>query len=398
MTRTPKILIVDDKVENLVALERVLQDLPVEIIRANSGNEALALTLKNEFALALVDVQMPDMDGFETVELMHQEENATALPVIFVSAVFSGDYYKIKGVEAGAIDFLEKPIVPQVMIGKVRLFIDLYHSRIQLQAARDTLEEKVKQRTVELEQAHEQLQEATIGMIQSEKLAALGEMSAGVAHELSQPLNVIKMVAQEILIDKKRGRFSEDELFEDNLPTLVKQTNRMATIINHMRLYSRQTVGTELQSISMNEAVEGVLTLTGHQLLIHNVKINKELTDDLPNVQLDQIRMEQVIMNLVTNARHAMETFRTEGMLLEIRSYRQDADEVALDVRDNGGGVPEASRDKIFEPFFTTKEAGKGTGLGLSVAKKIVQEAGGRIDLVTVEGEGSTFTIVLPVA
>lgn len=398
MTRTPKILIVDDKVENLVALERVLQDLPVEIIRANSGNEALALTLKNEFALALVDVQMPDMDGFETVELMHQEENATALPVIFVSAVFSGDYYKIKGVEAGAIDFLEKPIVPQVMIGKVRLFIDLYHSRIQLQAARDTLEEKVKQRTVELEQAHEQLQEATIGMIQSEKLAALGEMSAGVAHELSQPLNVIKMVAQEILIDKKRGRFSEDELFEDNLPTLVKQTNRMATIINHMRLYSRQTVGTELQSISMNEAVEGVLTLTGHQLLIHNVKINKELTDDLPNVQLDQIRMEQVILNLVTNARHAMETFRTEGMLLEIRSYRQDADEVALDVRDNGGGVPEASRDKIFEPFFTTKEAGKGTGLGLSVAKKIVQEAGGRIDLVTVEGEGSTFTIVLPVA
>lgn len=398
MTRTPKILIVDDKVENLVALERVLQDLPVEIIRANSGNEALALTLKNEFALALVDVQMPDMDGFETVELMHQEENATALPVIFVSAVFSGDYYKIKGVEAGAIDFLEKPIVPQVMIGKVRLFIDLYHSRIQLQAARDTLEEKVKQRTAELEQAHEQLQEATIGMIQSEKLAALGEMSAGVAHELSQPLNVIKMVAQEILIDKKRGRFSEDELFEDNLPTLVKQTNRMATIINHMRLYSRQTVGTELQSISMNEAVEGVLTLTGHQLLIHNVKINKELTDDLPNVQLDQIRMEQVILNLVTNARHAMETFRTEGMLLEIRSYRQDADEVALDVRDNGGGVPEASRDKIFEPFFTTKEAGKGTGLGLSVAKKIVQEAGGRIDLVTVEGEGSTFTIVLPVA
>lgn len=398
MTRTPKILIVDDKVENLVALERVLQDLPVEIIRANSGNEALALTLKNEFALALVDVQMPDMDGFETVELMHQEENATALPVIFVSAVFSGDYYKIKGVEAGAIDFLEKPIVPQVMIGKVRLFIDLYHSRIQLQAARDTLEEKVQQRTAELEQAHEQLQEATIGMIQSEKLAALGEMSAGVAHELSQPLNVIKMVAQEILIDKKRGRFSEDELFEDNLPTLVKQTNRMATIINHMRLYSRQTVGTELQSISMNEAVEGVLTLTGHQLLIHNVKINKELTDDLPNVQLDQIRMEQVILNLVTNARHAMETFRTEGMLLEIRSYRQDADEVALDVRDNGGGVPEASRDKIFEPFFTTKEAGKGTGLGLSVAKKIVQEAGGRIDLVTVEGEGSTFTIVLPVA
>ncbi|MEE8399020.1 MAG: ATP-binding protein, partial [Desulfobacterales bacterium] len=172
----------------------------------------------------------------------------------------------------------------------------------------------------------------------------------------------------------------------------------MAAIINHMRLYSRQTAGNELQSIGMNDAVEGVLTLTAHQLLVHNVKVDKELATDLPNVQLDQIRLEQVIMNLITNARHAMEKFRTEGLQLEIRSCLQDVNEVALTIRDNGGGVPEAAREKIFEPFFTTKEAGKGTGLGLSVAKKIVTEAGGRIELESIEGEGSTFKIVLPVA
>ena len=398
MTGKPKILIVDDKVENLIALEKVLKDLDVEFVRANSGNEALTMLLKHEVALALVDVQMPEMDGFETVELMHQDEKSKDMPVIFVSAVFSGDFYKIKGVEAGAMDFIEKPIVPEVLVGKVRLFLKLYQNKITLQAAHDTLEEMVRARTAELEEAHRDLREATVGMVQGEKLAALGEMSAGVAHELNQPLNVIKMIAQEIIIDKKRDRFSQEELFDDHLPTLIKQVDRMAAIITHMRLYSRQTAGSEDQSVDLTEAVQGVLTLVGHQLLVHNIKIVKDLAPDLPNVRLDQVRMEQVIMNIITNARHAMETSGKEGMLLEIKSYPLPPNEVALDIRDNGGGVPEEARAKIFEPFFTTKEAGKGTGLGLSVCQKIIEEAGGRVELETVEGEGSTFRVVLPVA
>lgn len=122
----PKILIVDDRVENLVALERILQDLAVETIRASSGNEALELSLNNEFAMALVDVQMPEMDGFEMVELLHQQKKTELLPVIFVSAVYSGEYYKLKGVEVGAIDFIEKPIIPDLLRGKVRIFLKLH--------------------------------------------------------------------------------------------------------------------------------------------------------------------------------------------------------------------------------------------------------------------------------
>jgi len=128
-----KILIVDDKVENLVSLETLLADLNTEFVRALSGNEALEKTLEHEFALALIDVQMPEMDGFETVRLMRQVKKTKYLPVIFVSAIYSDDYYKIKGIESGAVDFIAKPIVPEILIGKVRVFLDLYTQKKELE-------------------------------------------------------------------------------------------------------------------------------------------------------------------------------------------------------------------------------------------------------------------------
>lgn len=128
-----KILIVDDKVENLVSLEILLDDLNVEFVRAQSGNEALEKTLEHEFALALVDVQMPEMDGFETVRLMRQVKKTKYLPVIFVSAIYSDEYYKIKGIESGAVDFIAKPIVPEILRGKVNIFQDLYKQKKNLE-------------------------------------------------------------------------------------------------------------------------------------------------------------------------------------------------------------------------------------------------------------------------
>jgi PAS domain S-box-containing protein len=143
----PKILIVDDKVGNLIALEKILADLTVEFVRATSGNEALAQTLEHDYALALVDVQMPQMDGFETVELMRQDKKNKNLPVIFVSAIYKEEYYLIKGIEKGAVDFVTKPIVPEILRGKVRIFLDLYENRTSLEreiAARIKYEEALK--------------------------------------------------------------------------------------------------------------------------------------------------------------------------------------------------------------------------------------------------------------
>ena len=129
----PKILIVDDRLENLVALETLLSDINADIIRANSGNEALQFSLEHEFALVLIDVQMPDMDGFETVKLMRHVEKTKYVPVIFVSAIYSDDFYKIKGVESGAVDFITKPIIPEILLGKVMIFLELYEQKKKLE-------------------------------------------------------------------------------------------------------------------------------------------------------------------------------------------------------------------------------------------------------------------------
>jgi len=139
MKTRPKILIVDDKVENLISLEKILAELDVEFVRADSGNEGLRVTLESDFAIALVDVQMPGMDGFEMVELMRQERKTLHLPVIFVSAIYKEEYHQIKGIETGAVDFITKPIVPKILIGKVRVFIDLHNNKV-------SLEEEVKRR------------------------------------------------------------------------------------------------------------------------------------------------------------------------------------------------------------------------------------------------------------
>ena len=155
----PKILVVDDKPDNLLALEKILAEVPADIVKALSGNQALALSLEQEFALALIDVQMPDMDGYETVELLRQEEKTQDLPVIFVSAVYSGDYYRVRGVESGAISFLEKPIVPELLLGKVRLLLEMYRYKRELQEINLALENKVAERTRSLRESNARLEQ-----------------------------------------------------------------------------------------------------------------------------------------------------------------------------------------------------------------------------------------------
>jgi PAS domain S-box-containing protein len=155
----PKVLIVDDKIENLVTLERIFSDMDVEFVRALSGNEALMHTLEHDFAIALLDVQMPEMDGFETVELMRQDKLTKHLPVIFVSAIYTEDYHKIRGIASGAVDFITKPIIPDILRGKVRVFLELYEYRLSLEeeiVRRAEAEEKIQEQYDEIQiHAHE---------------------------------------------------------------------------------------------------------------------------------------------------------------------------------------------------------------------------------------------------
>lgn len=154
MTDKPKILIVDDKPENLFALEKTLQKLDAQVFQAKSGNEALGLTIEHEFCMAIVDVQMPEMDGYELVELMRGNELTAALPVIFVSAIFSDEYHHRKGYDSGAVDFMSKPFIPEILLSKVKVFIELYSQRKKLQHLVEELNRanvKLTRRTMQLE-------------------------------------------------------------------------------------------------------------------------------------------------------------------------------------------------------------------------------------------------------
>ena len=262
-----------------------------------------------------------------------------------------------------------------------------------------------------LEKSNQELKEATVQLVQSEKLSALGELTAGVAHELNQPLNGIKIISQSILRDIQRDRFEEEEL-EPDLNEVVNQVNKMAEIIDHMRIYTRRTEGTPEEMIDVNSVVEGAFKFLGQQLKNHNIDVVKELREDLPPVIGDVIRLEQVFLNLITNARNALEDSGKEHKSLQIKTYlpvqgtqtsqngnlqsASDNHIVVVEVTDNGVGIPEDVREKIFQPFFTTKEPGKGTGLGLSVASKIIEEHNGRIEVESQVGEGTTFRVMLP--
>ncbi|NQT74830.1 MAG: MEKHLA domain-containing protein [Chloroflexi bacterium] len=176
MDAKPKMLIVDDRVENLVALEKTLGDLDVDFVRALSGNEALAHTLEHDFAIVLCDVQMPEMDGFETVEFMRQDKKTKHLPVIFVSAIYTEDFHMVKGIETGAVDFITKPIIPEILRGKVQVFLDLHANRLSLEEeiklrteAEQTIQEQyddIQIHTHELEAANQELRETQTKLLE----------------------------------------------------------------------------------------------------------------------------------------------------------------------------------------------------------------------------------------
>jgi C4-dicarboxylate-specific signal transduction histidine kinase len=250
------------------------------------------------------------------------------------------------------------------------------------------------------QESQEELKNTSLQMIQNEKLKALGELTAGVAHELNQPLNTIKIICQSLQRDMVKGNIDLKSLPQD-LKDIADLINRMAEIIDHMRVFTRRTENSSLEVFSVNQPIEGVFKLLGQQLAVHNIKVVQQLHPNLPSVKANSGRIEQVLINLIGNARSAVEEFRENDRMIEIKTYLRESPAnktkmVVTEVKDNGGGIPDEIQKRIFEPFFTTKRPGKGTGLGLSVSKKILEEYQGTIEVESIQGEGSTFRVILP--
>ncbi len=249
------------------------------------------------------------------------------------------------------------------------------------------LSQSFNQMTNELRERESKLEHANAALIQSEKLAAFGQLGAGIAHEVKNPLAGILGYAQLTL-----RKLEPDSPFRKNLDVIEKETRRCTDIISNLLKFARQE-SAETKATQINEVVDAALTIVDHQLSINNVKITRELDPQLPEIQATANQLQQVIMNFAINAQQAM---GEKGGNLTVRTHQDGEGAIVIEVEDDGPGIPQEIRGNIFDPFFTTKPAGQGTGLGLSVTYGIVRDHGGNIRIEDPPGGGTRFVVTLP--
>ena len=260
----------------------------------------------------------------------------------------------------------------------------------QLERMNHALEGEVERRTGQLTQAYEDLKETQDQLIQAAKLSTIGQVASGIVHELSQPIMVIRGLSQSVLQRWRQARRDHEEI-----ELILKSTERMIKIVDQIRSFSRLSPS-DFRLISLNQVVDNVLGMVGKQLQVHNVRLVLRQDPALPYIVGDMNQLEQVVLNLIVNARDAMEG-QPERVLTIGTSVVEEEDRVQLEVRDIGVGIPEGDMDRIFDPFFTTKTPDRGTGLGLSISASIVHRHNGSIEFRSKEHTGTTFTVLLPI-
>lgn len=385
-----KLLIVDDLPENLRALDALIRDDKRQVFQASSGEEALTLMLEHEFALAILDVQMPGMDGFELAELMRGTERTRNIPIVFVSAAGRELNYAFKGYEQGAVDFLYKPLDPDAVRSKVNVFVTLDQQRREMRRQMEALERgRREQETLlrELNKTQEELQRS---------LRMRDDFMSLVAHELRTPLNTLFLETQMRSLQLKRGNvpaFDPGQM-ADMIKRDERQIKAMIRLIDDMLDVSRMKSGTlsirpgKVELMGLLERVVNDLSLqaaaanTTLQLCVHAPVEG----------WWDEFRIEQVIVNLLTNALRYGGGGTVEVDVQEVGCH------VRIDVRDHGKGIAPDYIDRIFEPYERGARSGepKGLGLGLYISRQLATSHGGELTVQSTPGQGATFSLLLP--
>ncbi|GGP17645.1 hybrid sensor histidine kinase/response regulator [Silvimonas iriomotensis] len=389
-TAKAKILVVDDLAENLLALEALIRSDMLEIHTAQSGLQALELILLHDFALALIDVQMPGMNGFELAEYMRGTEKSKHVPIVFVTAG-NKEHFVFKGYESGAVDFLHKPLDAHAVRSKINIFVELHQQRLALRCQLQALENSraaQEKLLLELQKTQGELQQA---------VRVRDDFMAIASHELKTPLATLKLQNQ--LRQRHLDRDNQDAFAPDKLRKMIETDSRLVEtvirLIDDMLDVSRIRVGKLTYATThfdLSELTHEIVERFAEQLTLSNHSYTVNITDGITGLW-DRYRLDQVISNLITNAiRYG------NGKPVEISLTRQD-DRVSLSVRDQGVGIAPQDKARIFQVFeraSATSESG-GLGLGLFIVAQIVEAHNGRIRLDSASGEGSTFTIELPI-
>lgn len=403
------ILLVDDQPAKLMSYEVILSELGENLIKANSANEALAQLLRHEFAVVLIDVVMPDLNGFELAAMIREHPRCQRTAIIFVSAIQMSEPDLLRGYEAGAVDYVPVPVVPELLRAKVRVFADLYRKTRQLEQLNVELERRVEERTAELAQANAELEqrveertrerEAALAQVhEMQKLESLGQLTGGVAHDFNNLLMVILGNLQLL-----RKRLPDDQRLLRLVDSAMQGADRGATLTKRMLAFARRQ---ELrpETIDVPRLVDGMEEML-RRTLGPGIQILTTYRPALPPIRVDPNQLELALLNLALNARDAMPY---GGRLVIGGSFSinhddrpkelEDGDYVCLTVSDTGAGMDEATLKRAAEPFFTTKGAGKGTGLGLSMVHGVAAQSGGVMRITSQPGEGTTVELWLPVA
>lgn len=389
-TDEANLLIVDDLPENLLALDALLKAPGVRVHRAESAEQALELLLRHEFALAILDVQMPGMDGFQLAELMRSTERTKHIPIVFVSAAGRELNYAFKGYESGAVDFMQKPLDIHAVRSKVSVFVDLYRNRKRLARQLEALERSRREQEVLLDELRSTKAELEAAVRMRDDFMSV------VSHELKTPLNTLILEVQ--LRKLQLGRNNLAAFSEDRLRQMVdkdeRQIQSLIRLIDDMLDVSR--IRTGKLSIRPSRADLGKLAASvvenfAPQMEASGCTLLFQRPEPIIGVW-DEFRIEQVLANLLTNA---MRYGAGKPVQVSVSATTEGA---CIEVRDQGIGISQKSLERIFCQFERAEgsESSAGLGLGLFIAEQIVKAHNGRIQVVSEEGKGALFRVLLP--
>ncbi|HTZ70699.1 MAG TPA: response regulator [Acetobacteraceae bacterium] len=402
------ILLVDDQPAKLLSYEVILESLGEQLIKVSSGRDALETLLRNEIAVVLIDVSMPELDGFELAAMIREHPRFERTAIIFVSAIRLSEFDRLRGYAAGAVDYVPVPVEPDLLRAKVRIFADLYRKTRQLELLNAELEQRVAERTAQLEQANAELElrveartrerEAALAKVaEMQKLESLGQLTGGLAHEFNNLLMIILNNLQRLhsAIGSQPGAASALQR-----ATYAAETG--ATLTKRMLAFARRQ-DLRPETVAVKAVVEGMVEMMRHAL-DPTIHIVSDIATDAPPISIDRNQLELALLNLGLNARDAM----PGGGTLTITAGKVAPPEappelppgayVLLEVSDTGTGMDAATLARASEPFFTTKDVGKGSGLGLSMVYGLVAQSGGLMRISSIEGKGTSIRIWLPAA
>ncbi|WP_407293017.1 hybrid sensor histidine kinase/response regulator [Stutzerimonas zhaodongensis] len=389
-TDEANLLIVDDLPENLLALDALLKGPGIRVYQAESAEQALELLLRHEFALAILDVQMPGMDGFQLAELMRGTERTKQIPIVFVSAAGRELNYAFKGYESGAVDFMQKPLDTHAVRSKVSVFVDLYRNRKRLARQLEQLERSRREQEVLLDELRSTKAELENAVRMRDDFMSI------VSHELKTPLNTLILEVQ--LRKLQLGRKNVAAFSEDKLRQMVdkdeRQVQSLIRLIDDMLDVSRIRTGKlsiRPTQVDLGKLVANVVENFAPQMEASGCALLFEHPEPVIGLW-DEFRIEQVLANLLTNAMRY-----GAGKPVQV-NVSVAAAVACIEVRDHGIGISQKSLERIFCQFERAEgsESSAGLGLGLFIAEQIVKAHNGRIHVESEEGKGALFRVLLP--